>query len=74
MNLEYFFAIALIGLIPLILFYIAAWYIADQGHEDNVAIDVKGILTISNREISPKSYERYHFEKFQLCPWRISTR
>ena len=68
MSLEYFYAIALIGLITLILFNIAAWDIADQGHEDIVAIDTKGLLTLSNREISSKYYdERYHIVIFQLC-------
>ena len=66
-TLEYFDAIDLIGLIPLILFNIAAWYIADQGHEDIVAIDTKAILLLGNKELSPKYYvERYHFEIFQL--------
>ena len=75
MSLEFYYAIALIVLIPVILFNITAWYIADQGQENNVAIDIKGILTLSNREISPKYYdEGYHIENFQLCLWSISTR
>ena len=74
MSLEYFYAIAGIGPIPVILFNIAAWYIADQDHEDIVAIDKKGLLKPSNREISPKyCVERYHIEIFQLCLWSIST-
>ena len=52
--MEYFYAIALIELIPLILFNIAGWYIADQGHEDIVAIDTKVILLLGNKELSPK--------------------
>ena len=41
MSLEYFYAIAGIGLIPVILFNNSAWYIADHGHENIAAIDKK---------------------------------
>ena len=44
----------LIGPLPVILFNIAVWYIADHSHENIAAIYIKGILTLSTREISPK--------------------
>ena len=49
MSPKYFYDIAVIAPIPATLLFIA-----DHGDENIVAIDVRGILTLSNREISPK--------------------
>ena len=54
----------MVGPIPVILLNIA-----DHGHENIAAIDTKGMLIRSNKEVSPKYYvERNHFEIFQLYP------
>ena len=63
MSLEFFYEIAMTAPIPATLFTIA-----DHGHENIATIDTKGMLILSNKEVSPKYYyERYHFEIFQLC-------
>ena len=70
MSLEYFYEIAVIAPIPATLFNTA-----DHGHENIAAIDNKEIITLSNKEISPKYYDdRYHIETFQLCLCSVSTR
>ena len=51
MSLEYCYAIAGMGPIPVILFTISAWYIAEHGHQNIAAIDTKVILILTRAEI-----------------------